>query len=88
MKRQAKRASLLTVLAVIYLPLTLVTGIFGMNVRQINDATPELWASGIVLVVVSGVTAAGFFGYWYWRKFYDAREAEKREKEEKRYKVA
>jgi Mg2+ and Co2+ transporter CorA len=41
MKEQAQRATLLTILAVIYLPLTLVTGIFGMNIRQIDSATTE-----------------------------------------------
>jgi flagellar biosynthesis component FlhA len=32
MKQQAQRATLLTILAAIYLPLTLVTGIFGLVV--------------------------------------------------------
>lgn len=86
MKQQAERASLLTVLAVIYLPLTLVTGIFGMNVKQINDATPELWACAIGLVVVSGVTAVGFFGYRYWRKYY--KQPRKGQGQDKAYKVA
>lgn len=88
MKKQAKRATLLTILAVIYLPLTLVTGIFGMNVKQINDATPELWACVIGLVIIAGVTAAGYFGYWYWRKYRDRRELEKAKEEQEMYKIA
>lgn len=88
MKKQAKRATLLTILAVIYLPLTLVTGIFGMNVKQINDATPELWACFIGLVIITGVTAAGYFGYWYWRKYRDRRELEEAKGEQEMYKIA
>lgn len=40
MKQQAERATLLTLLAVVYLPLTLVTGIFGMNIKETNQGTP------------------------------------------------
>ena len=37
MKRQGRRATLLTLLALLavnYLPLTLVTGIFGINIKE------------------------------------------------------
>jgi Mg2+ and Co2+ transporter CorA len=86
MKKQAQRASLLTVLAVIYLPLTLVTGIFGMNLKEINDGAPRFW--GIGLVSIGGGTAASFFGYRYWRRGHDARQAEELQREAKVYKLA
>lgn len=35
-KQQAERATLLSLLAAVYLPLTLVTGIFGMNIADID----------------------------------------------------
>jgi Mg2+ and Co2+ transporter CorA len=61
MKKQAQRAYLLTILAVIYLPLTLVTGIFGMNLKEINDGVPRFWACILGLVFVGGGTVAGIF---------------------------
>jgi Mg2+ and Co2+ transporter CorA len=88
MKKQAQRATLLTVLAVIYLPLTLVTGIFGMNIKPIDSATTELWVCFIGLATIVSITAAGFFGYRYWRRRHDMREAEARKQENKMYKLA
>jgi Mg2+ and Co2+ transporter CorA len=88
MKQQAQRASLLTILAVIYLPLTLVTGIFGMNLEEINDGAPRFWACILGLVFVGGGTAASFFGYRYWRRGHDARQAEELQREAKVYKLA
>jgi Mg2+ and Co2+ transporter CorA len=88
MKQQAQRATLLTILAVIYLPLTFVTAIFGMNIKEINDSGPRFWVCIVGLLVIGGVTAASFFGYRYWRRDHDAREAEERQREEKVYKLA
>lgn len=88
MKKQAQRATLLTILAVIYLPLTLVTGIFGMNIKEINGGAPLFWSCIIGLVVIAGLTAAGYFGYRFWRRGHDAREAEEQERENKVYKLA
>jgi hypothetical protein len=41
---QARRSTALTALAAIYLPLSLTTGIFDMNVSEINQAQPKYWA--------------------------------------------
>lgn len=87
MKKQAQRATLLTILAVIYLPLTLVTGIFGMNIRQIDSDTTELWAALVGLAAIAGITAAGYFGYRHWQRR-DARKKEAREQADKVYKIA
>lgn len=88
MKKQAQRATLLTILAVIYLPLTLVTGIFGMNIKEINGGAPLLWSCILGLLVIAGLTVAGYFGYRSWRRSHDARESEERQQEEKIYKLA
>jgi len=53
---QAKRGTLLTQLAAIYLPLSLVTGIFGMNVRGISDA--PAWSCAVALVLLIPLTLA------------------------------
>ena len=63
MKKQAARATLLTVLAAIYLPLSLVTGIFGMNIKEINNGVPSFWACILGVVVIGGLTASGIFGF-------------------------
>jgi NhaP-type Na+/H+ or K+/H+ antiporter len=49
---QEKWISKLTWLAVIYLPLSLVTGIFGMNLKQINDGRLSFWVVFIALLAL------------------------------------
>jgi len=88
MKNQAQRATLLTILAAIYLPLTLVTGIFGMNIFEISEHAPRFWACILGVVVIGGATAVGSFGYWYWYRGYKAKKAEERDRENKVYKLA
>jgi len=58
MKRQTEWMVALALLAAIYLPMTLVTGIFGMNISEINaDATlPSRWAALKAWGVVFGAT--------------------------------
>ncbi|KAM0710554.1 hypothetical protein Q7P35_002225 [Cladosporium inversicolor] len=56
MKRQSRRATLLTLLAAFYLPLTLVTGIFGMNIKEFDDAKPPFVLCFGALFAVIGVT--------------------------------
>ncbi|GIZ43176.1 hypothetical protein CKM354_000641400 [Cercospora kikuchii] len=51
-KKQAERATMLTLLAAIYLPLTLATGIFGMNIREIEQGVPSWWWVIIVMLVL------------------------------------
>ena len=63
MKQQAQRATMLTILAAIYLPLTLITGIFSMNIKKSNDGEPRFWSCILALLVIAGATEAGFFGY-------------------------
>lgn len=43
-KRQTEVTVVLAVLAAIYLPMTLVTGIFGMNINEIHQGVPDrIW---------------------------------------------
>ncbi|CAK3909492.1 Magnesium transport, transmembrane region [Lecanosticta acicola] len=56
--KEARRSALLTQLATVYLPLSLVTSIFGMNVREISDPIPSIWVCVVTLVIVGGFTAA------------------------------
>jgi len=67
-RQQSERATLLTLLAAIYLPLTLVTGIFGMNIRDIDDGKPEFWWCIIVLIVIVGLTLVAYLGFRWWQR--------------------
>jgi hypothetical protein len=67
-KIQARRATTLTTLAAIYLPLTLTTGVFGMNIWEINGGTPRYWAVlalGIGTLLLSLPVLIWIFHYDY-----------------------
>lgn len=63
--RNSERAGMLKWLASVFLPLTFVTGIFGMNVRELNDTGRPVWLCFEVLGVVLLVTAAMVLLYKY-----------------------
>lgn len=67
---QGRRGQRLTLLAFVYVPFSFVTGLFGMNVKQINGATPEAWTVLVALVVTLWATATFFSIVWYieWRR--------------------
>ena len=54
----ARRGARLTQLATIYVPLSFVTGIFGMNIKEINGSSLPAWTAVVALVVVAILTAA------------------------------
>jgi Mg2+ and Co2+ transporter CorA len=58
MKRQTEWMVALALLAAIYLPMTLVTGIFGMNISEINadKSLPSRWAALKAWGIVFGAT--------------------------------
>jgi len=65
MKRQSRRATLLTLLAAFYLPLSLVTGIFGMNIKEFSDNAPPFYLCFEALFAVVAVTAIFYGLYLY-----------------------
>ena len=73
-KRQAERATLLTLVAAVYLPLTLVTSIFGMNIREIDGDLLTYRACLKALGVVLGCTIVFALGYREWRRWRRRRE--------------
>lgn len=79
MKKQTTWTVVLTVLAAIYLPMTLVTGIFGMNITEISsEATaPDAWWAFGAWAVVFAVTLGGILLYAVVRKW-KARNKRKR----------
>lgn len=64
--RQNDVLRLLTVISVVILPLTLVTGLFGMNVMFPGEGTHE--AFWVIVVVLLGVAAATL-GFFRWRRW-------------------
>ncbi|KJX93668.1 Magnesium transport protein CorA [Zymoseptoria brevis] len=64
---QAKRTQRLTVLAFLYVPLSFVTGAFGMNIKHINDS--PVWAPIAMLAVTAVCTAIAFFVVTRWQVF-------------------
>jgi Mg2+ and Co2+ transporter CorA len=62
---QAERTAKLTQLAFVYIPLTFVTSIFGMNVRELVDPVLPVWVCFVTLFVVAAATAAIFGSYKY-----------------------
>jgi Mg2+ and Co2+ transporter CorA len=58
---QGKRGARLTQLAFIYVPLSFVTGIFGMNMKELNGSTLRLWVSVATLAVVIACTVGIFW---------------------------
>lgn len=60
---QAARTARLTQLAFIYIPLTFVTSVFGMNVKGLSDPLPPVWVCFVTLIVVVVATVAIFSGY-------------------------
>jgi hypothetical protein len=69
MKRQTEWTVVLAVLAAIYLPMTVVTGIFGMNIREMEapSTMPDRWSVFKAWCLAFGVTLSGILAYAAWR---------------------
>ncbi|KAK4497809.1 hypothetical protein PRZ48_010463 [Zasmidium cellare] len=50
---EAKRSTTLTQLAAVYLPLSLATSIFGMNIKEINESPLSVWVVFVALVILA-----------------------------------
>jgi magnesium transporter len=64
--RQNDILRVLTVVSVILLPLTLITGIFGMNVHFPGFGTSVAWWAVVAAMVTLAVSLAAFFRYKRW----------------------
>ncbi|MCJ1388427.1 hypothetical protein MMC18_001274 [Xylographa bjoerkii] len=53
---EGKRLKLLTMLAFIFIPISLATSVFGMNVQEINQSGTSIWAFVVTAVVLTIVT--------------------------------
>jgi magnesium transporter len=65
--RQNDVLRILTVVGAIFLPLTFLTGVFGMNLQYPGEGTSTaFW----VIVAVMVAVLVGLFGFFRWRKFF------------------
>ena len=58
--QQSLRATQLTILASIYVPLSFVTGVFGMNLRELNGSGLSIWVFFVGVIIAAIVTALIF----------------------------
>lgn len=61
--QQSLRATQLTILASIYAPLSFVAGIYGMNLRQLNETGPSIWVFFVTLAVAGILTVILYLGF-------------------------
>ena len=64
--RQNDVLRVLTIFSVILLPLTLITGIFGMNVRFPGESTSEAFWAVVGIMVATIGSMIGFFRWKRW----------------------
>jgi Mg2+ and Co2+ transporter CorA len=65
-KDQAQQGHVIAWLAFIYVPLSFVTSVFGMNIREINDSPLSIWVPVTALLILS-VCTFGIVKLWRWR---------------------
>lgn len=59
--QQSQRATRLTQLAFIYVPLSFVTGIFGMNIQELNATGLSIWVCFVALAIIAALTSGIFW---------------------------
>ena len=66
-KDQARQGQMTIRLAFLYVPLSFVTGIFGMNVKEVNGSPLPMWVPMAASLVVSACTL-GILFLWRWKQ--------------------
>ena len=64
--KQAVRTQNLTILAFIFIPVSTVSSIYGMNTVEIAQHNPHMWQFGLTAAVTTilAILAASFYQYW------------------------
>jgi hypothetical protein len=76
---QAQRSTLLTQLAFIYVPLSFVTGIFGMNLRETNGSRPSIWICVVAMVIAILCTSTLFSSIQAYTRWKQTRKTEQQQ---------
>lgn len=82
--QQATKANRITVLAFIYVPLSFVTGIFGMNLNSVNGSPLPYWACLIASAAVVVITG----GFWLIHYYVSQQKKKRQEQRKKAEKMA
>lgn len=67
-RERSNRNQALTQLAFLYVPLSFVTGVFGMNVKEINGSPLSVWMVVVTLAITLVCTAAIFMVIRLWKE--------------------
>jgi hypothetical protein len=67
-KEQMRRGHTLTQLAFVYLPISLITSAFGMNVREINGSPLPIWIAAVALLITAACTIVVFAVLKWWQQ--------------------
>ncbi|MCJ1435082.1 hypothetical protein MMC27_004452 [Xylographa pallens] len=54
---EGKRVKLLTILAFIFIPISLVASVFGMNVQEINNSGRSIWVFFVTAIILTFIAA-------------------------------
>ncbi|KAH0367067.1 hypothetical protein KCU65_g4883, partial [Aureobasidium melanogenum] len=68
-RERSNRNQALTQLAFLYVPLSFVTGVFGMNVKEINGSPLSVWTVVVTLAITLSCTAAIFVVIRLWKEY-------------------
>ncbi|KEQ62628.1 uncharacterized protein M437DRAFT_66483 [Aureobasidium melanogenum CBS 110374] len=75
-RERSNRNQALTQLAFLYVPLSFVTGVFGMNIKEINGSPLSVWVVIVTLILTVVCTAAIFVIVRVWKKYSDEHKDE------------
>ena len=76
--QQAHSGQKLTQLAIIYVPLSFVTSVFGMNIKEINGSPTSAWVCVVALAIAVTSTVSIFSVYNVWDRRKTHRTRKKR----------
>lgn len=69
--RTNRTMRMLTMITALFMPLTLITGVFGMNFERmpwLQEPSGFWWSIGLMGAVVVGIAAMWAVGRWLWRE--------------------
>ncbi|GAW14488.1 hypothetical protein ANO14919_038910 [Xylariales sp. No.14919] len=61
---ESKRTKLVTVLAIFFVPISLSTSVFGMNIRELNENGQPIWVFLVTTIIIVAVTMVSW-GFMY-----------------------
>ncbi|KAI1357323.1 hypothetical protein F5Y08DRAFT_324541 [Xylaria arbuscula] len=66
---ESRRTKLITVLAIFFVPISLSTSVFGMNIHELNENGQSLWVFLVTTVLIMAVTLIIWGTMYQWQKY-------------------